>query len=732
MTRPREWRQRARAGTWRVRLRRALVFVAIAWLVYLLLGNVFLNTRLSAAAFNRHPERLSFDWGRALTLYPGQILAWDVTVKGHVRRVRWEASAPRARTRLALVPLLRRELRFPAILAEDVAFAARQVEDDLAPRAPGPGGWTVRLDAIEALSLRRARWNDLALTGHGNARFGMIKRLRGGPLQILPSHLLMSRAELHRGGERVLADAKLQARFEMDRHEGARHPGAARLAFIVADLSLEADAPGLDLGLGGDEQWKLALAPGAGRIQVDLGYDRGLLRPGGRVALQVPVSLEVDGGTRRDNVLSLDADVDAAGLRLRARLPQLPEGRARLDADLRIAQRPLPMQGWDALLPLASGHIDLNWRFDSLRWLSDTLVHEAWLRFDGAGELDASLRIEAGQLAPGSRFEVPAVEIAAHVLRDRIAGRAHAQGRIDADPRSGVPQARVELVLDEYSIAPEEAPGAPYVTGRALSLVLASSGELARFRDTLQAQLGFRDARVPDLRRYNDYLPGANLQFTGGSGTLSGNLSLDARGRVARGRFDVRATGAALRFATRELRGDVAVDTHLARADLAQREFVLDGTRIALERVAFSDAAGNERRDWWARIVLPRAHAEWGRPLSLDGEATIRMKDVGFVLAVFSRKQRFPRWVMRLVDAGQAEVRGIARVRGKTLVLDRLHAENRRFQLRARLKLEDSQAHGDLLLRWGVLALGVELAPGDRDYHLVRATDWYESRPDLL
>jgi hypothetical protein len=732
MTRgPHEPNSRARTGAWRIRLRRALVFIAIAWLVYLLLGNVFLNTALSDAAFNRHPERLAFEWRRALTLYPGQILAWDVTVKGHVRRVQWQADAPRARTRLALMPLLRRELRFPQIHAEDVDFAAGQVETDLAPRAPAPGGWTVRLDAIEATSLRRARWNDLALSGNGHARFGMIKQLRGGPLQILPSQLEMAQAELRRGGERVLADATLRARFEMDRHEGARHPGAARLAFIVAELSIEADAPGLDLGLGGDEQWKLALAPGAGRVQVDLGYERGLLREGGRVALQLPVSLEVDGGARRDNQLSIDAEVEAEGLRLRARLPQLPEGRARLDADLHIAQRRLPLQGVDALLPLTSGEVDLNWRFDSLRWLSDALVHEAWLRFDGDGELDASLRIEGGQLAAGSRFDVPAVEIAAHVLRDRITGRAHAQGRIAADPRSGVPQARVELVLDEYAMAPEESPAAPYVTGRDLNLVLESSGELARFRDTLQAQLRFRGARVPDLRRYNDYLPGANLQFTGGSGTLGGELSLDARGRVARGRFDVRATGAALRFATRELRGDVAIDTRLARADLAQREFELDGTRIALERVAFRDAVGNERRDWWARIVLPRAHAEWGRPLSLDGEATIEMKDVGFVLALFGQK-KFPRWVMRLVDAGRAEVRGIARVRGKTLVLDRLRAENRRFELRARLKLEDARAQGDLLLRWGVLALGVELAPGDRDYHLIRATDWYESRPDLL
>jgi hypothetical protein len=71
-------------------------------------------------------------------------------------------------------------------------------------------------------------------------------------------------------------------------------------------------------------------------------------------------------------------------------------------------------------------------------------------------------------------------------------------------------------------------------------------------------------------------------------------------------------------------------------------------------------------------------------------------------------------------------------LRGKSLVLDRLQAENRRFRVQARLKLEDAQARGDLLLHWGVLGIGVELAPEERDWRLVKPTQWYESRPDFL
>jgi hypothetical protein len=48
------------------------------------------------------------------------------------------------------------------------------------------------------------------------------------------------------------------------------------------------------------------------------------------------------------------------------------------------------------------------------------------------------------------------------------------------------------------------------------------------------------------------------------------------------------------------------------------------------------------------------------------------------------------------------------------------------------MKLADAQANGDMLLRWGVLALGVELDANERDYRLIGASEWYEDRPDLL
>jgi hypothetical protein len=712
------------------KLRITLWIALLAYVAYLIPANIFLNTPLAQRSINRVPERFRIDWSRAISLWPGGIIAWDVVTRGHARNVKWRADAQFAMGRIALLPLFRRELRLPRIDAHDVTFEAHQVEEIMPPREPSPRAWTVTLPVIASSTLREARWNDLRLAGMGDVSFGMSKVLRGGELEIFPSSLQMQDARLTRADSILLDKAAIDSTFSMIEHPPRQHPGRDKLELIVGTLGIDAEVTAMNLTLDDNDKLDVALQPGPGRLTVDLALERGEIKSGSTATLALPVSLAVEGDARRENVLTMQASV-GDDIVILAQMPQQPGGRARLDAQLRIAQRALPLDGWKPLLPKTSGHIGLRWRFESLTWLSELLVKKPWLAFDGAGELDADLQVLAGRLAPGSHFELPDVRMVTHVLDDLVTGRGHAKGRIEAG-KDGEPRASVNLLLQQFAMAPEATPDEPYVDGRDLALNLDSSGDLARFRDTLMARLRFRDAKVPDLTRYNHYLPQRNLRFTGGHGTLGGDLTLDAEGQVARGQFGVRALGAKMRLARIDMAGNVAIDTRLARADLERRSFDLDGTRIDLSRIAFTDPSGNARRDWWAKIELTRAHATWGRPLEVDGEAQIAMKDVGFLLALFAQKKKFPKWVARLVDAGEAQVQGQAQLRGKALVLDRLHAENDRFRVRGRLNLEDARATGDLLLHWGILTLGVELDESERDYRMIGATEWYESRPDLL
>ncbi len=716
-------------------LRRTLWLLLIGYAAYLLVANLALNLPLADALINRAPERFRVSFSRAITPWPGYVWAQDVVVTAHARNTQWRATTTSLSARIAFLPLASRVLRFPVIEAQQLTFETDRVAQFMPPREPSPKVWTIELPRVHSDGALALRWNEARLEGEGDVTFALRKQLRGGPIEILPSRLVLRDARFSHAEMVLFKDAKVELGLTMDKHIGSEHPGRAKIKLMRVELIVQGATDPQDLTLAADN--KLAIAPrqastadGAGTVTAALVLDHGELASGGRVSIFVPLSFAINDGTRDDNQLSVQIDV-AEAVTLSAKLPQQADGFAHLDAELRIAQRTLPLDGWAPLLANTSGRVSTRWRFESLRWLSDLLVHKPWLDFDGAGELDAHLQIAAGQLAPGSRFELPHMQLVADVLNDRITGRGHAKGRLEANA-DGSSHSQVNLQLDDFRIAPQADPALTYVEGKALSIDLTASGDLVKIKDSISARVRLRDAQVADLSHYNSYLPQRDMSFIGGRGAFSGDLTLNAQGQVSRGTLGIRATDARMRIARLDMAGDVDIDMRLAESNLKQRNFQLDGSHIALSRVSFRDAAGNAQRDWWTHITLARAQAQWGRPLEIDADATISMKNVGFLLTLFAQKKPFPRWVARLVDDGEAEVSTQLQLRGKSLVLDHLQAENQRFGLRSRLQLAEGQAQGDLLLRWGVLSLGVELADSERDYRLIGAKKWFDGRPDLL
>lgn len=710
-------------------LRRLLVALAALYLLYLLAANVFLNTPLGPSALNRQPERFQMQWASGHSWWPGRVTLREVRLQGQARRVRWQAQAARVQGRIALAALFGRRLHVPWLRADGVEGGVQRVAGELPARPSRDGGWELQFDAIASDSLRRARFDGLELAGQGRAQVGFYKQLRGGPMELMPSTLDFADARLTRDGDEVLRETTLHAGFAIDRHRREDAAGIDKLLKTRLDLKLGGRTSGLNVAVSPQGEVAVKLVPGEGRADIDLGFERGLLKPGGRMQWTMAVAGHDIAGAAREDILGIDVAVDE-DIVVKATVPPQADGRLAVEADLRLRGRQVPLRDFASVLPRASGHVVGAWHFDSLRWLSGLFPQAPWLTLDGAGAVSADVQVVDGRLAAGSRIAVPGVDAVAEVMGNRIRGRARADIRLDAGAQ-GELVPRLQAVMERFDVAAAKAPAAPYVRGRNLRLsVNADDG--TRLRDTLKARVVFDDASVPDLRVYNPFLPRRHMRFDGGAGFLGGDLSLDAAGNVGHGILRIAGRGTRMFLAGLELRGDVDLGLRLRRADLGQRLFVADGSTLQVRNVSFTEPGGESRSGWWARAQLARARLDVDAPVDAGGQASVTMKDAGFLLALFSRSKDYPAWVYRLVDAGQVQVQGRVQWRDDVLVLDRMQASNDRYEMLARLRLQGSQRQGDLYAQWRALSVGVEMQGAQRKFHLVRARAWYEGRPHYL
>lgn len=711
-------------------LRRIGWLLAVTFALYLIAANAFLNAGFAPGLINRKPERFSLHWERGLSLFPGHVMLWRVTLRGHARRIAWQASADALSGRIALLPLLRRELLVPEIRADNVTGGFDLVHE-LAPPESRAGGWILNFPRIATDSLREARWDTHVLRGEGRAEFGLWKQLRGGALEIFPSSTEWKSLHLRHGEVDWLREGTLGVQFSLPRHTREQAAGWHRLALADIAVKLDAVVPEFLVHMDEEPRWRGVVQNGTGgRVRADLALHRGALRHGGALTLDVP--LHASDASKRQWTQPAHVQLHVAEtIDLKLDLPPPPAGTGRLAADLHIAGREvIPHDKAPPLLPRVSGTVALQWRFDSLDWFGPLLAKASWLSLDGAGEIDANIRLDGGRIAAGSTLKIPDVAVHADVHGQRITGRARADGRVDSE--GGELRPRVDIAVGQFDIAAVDAPRQAMVRGKDLRLELRSTGRVIEFRDSLRARLVFDRADVPDLRALNRYLPGAALRFLGGRGQLSGDLDLDAVGKAGKGRLRVQARSAQLAVNDLEFGGDVDVAAQLARADLATEEFVLDGSRLSLRNVKVSDPERASPGDWWADIRFDRGRLQWGSPLRIDATASVKLRDVSLLLALFTRHKDYPRWVLRVLDAGEVNASARAVVRDQALILEDVDASNDRFDLKARLRLAQKRAHGDLFVRWAKLGLGLELKENERKFHLLKASEWYAQQPRLL
>lgn len=717
---------RDRYRRWPLRRRRALLGVLLAYAAYLLLGNLYLNTPLFELTTNRKPEKFRMQTGPAVTVLPGFITAWDVRMRGHVQRTVWTLRADRASGRIALWPLLHREIRMPWLEAVNVVGDIDRVADAIPPPPPSDQGWTLRFDAIHSGTIRRARFGELAIEGKGSGTVGFLKQLRGGPSELFPSQIAFDQASVRYGKRQVFDQAHIATEFSFPRHYRAQAPGIRKLGIVDATLQMKGRSVALRVDTAGDTT-HLSTEPGLGNVQANLRLVRGELLPGSRINWRVPLHAGVGATDRGVLTLLLDADRD---IRVRARLPGQVDPRSMIDADLRIEGRTIPFAAPQQLLPRLSGTVAARWHFESLNWITDLFVRKPWLRLEGGGDASADLRLARGALLPGSRLDVPQVRAVAEVMRVRIAGQAQAVGRIVGSRER--PRAQLNVRMSQFALAPLAEPKAIFVQGRDLRLDLDGDAALSRLRESLAVRLRFEQARVPDLRAYQRYLPRSQVRILGGSGWLGGDLSLDAAGEIGHGNLRLHGQQARLQAVGLDLLGDLDVDARLKRGDLQGKRFDLGGTTLDLRGVRYGEAAA--QRGWWATLRVPqgRIAAASAAQTQADANASIRMRDAGPLLALFAQRSDAPAWLLKLADAGQLDASGQLRWRKDGVWLDRLHARNERVSLQARLHVADAGAQGSLYARWGMLGAAVELKGEQRQWHLLGAQQWYAQQPDLL
>ncbi len=522
------------------------------------------------------------------------------------------------------------------------------------------------------------------------------------------------RASLDQASGRVDLAGFLSRRIVID---GLRADG------VSARLSLEKPKP----APGGEQSppWTVRIAGGrlTGIREVALG---GYLLAGEAQA-EATFSYLPDGtlAVRRAAFTMPDGRFDAGGETVARSLAVRAE--ARVDPSI-LGQTTGP-----AFLRYVSGTAAVRTPIDSLGFLRDYLKKTPWLALQGKGALSADVSLDHGRLAPGSRIAVEASPIQATVFDSRATGRGTVTVAVAQEGAATRTALRVRF--NRFVFEDLRQKGWPdYLRGQGLQLsaVIPSALDLTGPIPDFDATLDLPDAEVPDLTVYDALLPKeGGLWIVSGRGRARLHLEASTATNRTKGTALLTSDAARVRFQNLEMAGRLALRAPLASPDLANRKFDLKGTRLELQDVSYRNVESKNEAElpgWWARGELSGGSIVWGTPLSLRGEGQVDMKNSGPLLALFSERSRFLRWFNDALTVENLTARGAVRLGNGAVEVESLQANGGPLEIRTRMDFSKTRRWGDLFVRYGRLAAGIEMRDGQRSIKLVHPLEWYEGQ----
>jgi hypothetical protein len=219
---------------------------------------------------------------------------------------------------------------------------------------------------------------------------------------------------------------------------------------------------------------------------------------------------------------------------------------------------------------------------------------------------------------------------------------------------------------------------------------------------------------------------GAPRLAPGAAGTVRVQVALrDGRGSA---RLDTEAKAVLAKLGKRSVRGAVRANVVARRIDFPAWSVAFDGTRVRLKEVSLEGASGPP---WSGAFEARRARVALADG-SLDAHLSARLGDGRPLVALVPSGP--PKWIAGLLDLRDFEASGRLRASPGYLALSPARAEAGTFSIDADWREIRGRRRGALLVRKGVLSVGVGLREDGTSLRLVGASGWFakEGRPGGL
>jgi hypothetical protein len=120
-------------------------------------------------------------------------------------------------------------------------------------------------------------------------------------------------------------------------------------------------------------------------------------------------------------------------------------------------------------------------------------------------------------------------------------------------------------------------------------------------------------------------------------------------------------SGVAVHVKEQTIKGDLRISTRLTAGNLEKMSFDAAGTQLRIDNGSLESEGTAHDDSWWGQIDIERGRMTWKRPLKLDAEISLRLRDSGLLVHLFVKQTKEKPWIRWSLTAASTRSRPITR-----------------------------------------------------------------------
>ncbi len=371
------------------------------------------------------------------------------------------------------------------------------------------------------------------------------------------------------------------------------------------------------------------------------------------------------------------------------------------------------------LLSVAESELIILGSITQLDWLNVLLKNSFNLALSGTAQFTANLHMRSGWPAKGSTLAIQPNDLQVNLLDYSIKGDGLMLFEVEQGGNSPDIKFNIELTNGLFKRINEKQ---AFIQDVILKLQgLEQDLTYQGSKQALELHLQIPSARVNDMSVYNHFLPtNSPLKITTGNAELRADIHLMQDS--AKGFVKLKTQG--LQGQVDEKMMSAQLDVAIIVADGAARnmDFDISGSTLILDQVSVIGEHQNfDQPDWNTTINLSKAKVNYKKPIRLDAQAKIKIKDSRPIIALLADQKKKHDWLSEMLTI--EDIQGTARmkIKDKQIVIPFAFAASDKMDIGAKGIITEQNHEGVFYARYKKLKGLLKVNNGQRNFDIIRA-----------